>query len=165
MALCRIHRAIHLLEMGGGGGSLTTTRRLVLFSPVRYASSLLKEEQRLCPSYFPSPFVCPEPLSWILRLENLTIPWSVEIFILFLHFTVHPVAKFLVPDWWIYSWLRHRVFVPARQATIGLSYRPASLCSLTARYDNPMPEATISTIQGLKIWLYLPSQNIYEFGY
>jgi hypothetical protein len=27
---------------------------------------------------------------------------------------------------------------------IGLSYRPASLCSLADRYDNPMPESTLS---------------------
>ncbi len=27
---------------------------------------------------------------------------------------------------------------------IGLSYRPVSLCSLAGRYDNPMPESTLS---------------------
>ncbi len=36
---------------------------------------------------------------------------------------------------------------------IGLSCRPASLCSLADRYDNPMPESTISPRQGLRVWL------------
>jgi hypothetical protein len=27
---------------------------------------------------------------------------------------------------------------------IRLSYRPASLCSLVSRYDNPMPESTLT---------------------
>ncbi len=36
---------------------------------------------------------------------------------------------------------------------IGLSYRPAILYWLTGRYDNPMPESTISPSQGLWIWL------------
>jgi hypothetical protein len=36
---------------------------------------------------------------------------------------------------------------------IGLSYRSASLCSLAVRYDNPLPEATISPSQGLRISL------------
>ncbi len=38
-------------------------------------------------------------------------------------------------------------------STLGLSYRPASLCSLTGRYDNPMSESTLSPIRGLWIWL------------
>ncbi len=33
---------------------------------------------------------------------------------------------------------------------IGSSYRPASLCSLSDRYDNPMPESTISLQSGAK---------------
>ncbi len=31
---------------------------------------------------------------------------------------------------------------------IGMSYRPASLCSLAGRYDNPMPESTLSPQSG-----------------
>jgi hypothetical protein len=31
---------------------------------------------------------------------------------------------------------------------IGLSYRPASLCSLAGRYDNPMLESTLSPQSG-----------------
>jgi hypothetical protein len=45
-------------------------------------------------------------------------------------------------------WLRNIV-----DSRIGLSCRPASLCSLAGRYDNPMPESTISPTQGLRIWL------------
>ncbi len=37
---------------------------------------------------------------------------------------------------------------------IGLSYRPASLCILACRYDNPMPESTL-----------YPLVRDYEFGY
>ncbi len=48
------------------------------------------------------------------------------------------VAKFLVPD------LGDKV-----DAGIGLSYRPARLHSQACRYDNPLPESTISPIQGL----------------
>ncbi len=33
---------------------------------------------------------------------------------------------------------------------IGLSYRPLSLGSLVGRYDNPMPELTLSPSQGLR---------------
>ncbi len=38
--------------------------------------------------------------------------------------------------------------------TIGSSYRIASLCSLAGRYryENPMPQSTISPSQGLRIW-------------
>jgi hypothetical protein len=36
---------------------------------------------------------------------------------------------------------------------IVLLYRPTSLCILAGRYDNPMPESSISPRQGLKIWL------------
>ncbi len=36
---------------------------------------------------------------------------------------------------------------------IGLSYRPARLPRLAGRYDNPLPDSTISLIQGLWIWL------------
>ncbi len=39
------------------------------------------------------------------------------------------------------SWLLH-----------GLSYRPARLRRLASRYYNPMPESTISPIQGQWIW-------------
>jgi hypothetical protein len=33
--------------------------------------------------------------------------------------------------------------------TVGLSYRPASICSLTSRYDNPMPMSTLSPQSGI----------------
>jgi hypothetical protein len=42
-------------------------------------------------------------------------------------------AKFLVPDWG-----------DIVDVGIGLPYRPASLCGLVGRYDNLMPESTIS---------------------
>jgi hypothetical protein len=47
----------------------------------------------------------------------------------------NPVAKFLIRE--------------------GLSYRPARLHRLAGRYDNPMPESSISPIpsQGLRLWL------------
>jgi hypothetical protein len=38
---------------------------------------------------------------------------------------------------------------------IALLFWPASLCSLAGRYDNPMPESTISPSQGLRIWLQI----------
>ncbi len=53
-----------------------------------------------------------------------------------------PVAKCIVPEEDIVD------------SGLGLSYRPASLCSLTGRYDNPMPESTLS-----------PAVSDYEFGY
>jgi hypothetical protein len=52
------------------------------------------------------------------------------------------VAKFIVPDW-------------GDKAGSGVrlsSYRPARLHRLTGRYDNPMPESTISPFRD------------YEFG-
>jgi hypothetical protein len=52
------------------------------------------------------------------------------------------VAKFLVPDW------GNEV-----DFFIGLSHRPASLCSLARRYDNLM--STLYPSQGLRIWLQL----------
>jgi hypothetical protein len=51
---------------------------------------------------------------------------------------VKPVAKFLVPDLGIY----------VVDSVIGLLYRSAGLCSLADRYDNPMPESTISPSSG-----------------
>ncbi len=54
------------------------------------------------------------------------------------------LAKFVVPDW------GDKV-----DSDIGLSYRPASLCSVAGRYDNTMPESTISPSQGLWIWVQL----------
>ncbi len=51
---------------------------------------------------------------------------------------VSKIAKFIVPDW------GDKV-----DSGIGLSYRPAGLHRLTGRYDYPMPESTISPIQGL----------------
>jgi hypothetical protein len=42
-----------------------------------------------------------------------------------------PEAKFIVPEWG-----------DIVDSGIGLSYRPASLCSLADRLDNPMPEST-----------------------
>jgi hypothetical protein len=50
------------------------------------------------------------------------------------------VAKFLVPDW--------EVLV---DSCIGLSHRPARLHRMAGRYDNPMPESTISPSEGLRI--------------
>ncbi len=43
------------------------------------------------------------------------------------------VARFIVPDW------GDKV-----NSGTGLSYRPASLCSLTGLYENPMPESTLA---------------------
>jgi hypothetical protein len=43
------------------------------------------------------------------------------------------VAKFLVPDW-----------EDIVDSGIGLSHRPTRLHRLAGRYDNPMPESTIS---------------------
>ncbi len=54
-----------------------------------------------------------------------------------------PVAKFIVPD------RRDKV-----DSGIALSYRPARLYWLAGRYDNPMPETTLS-----------PPPRDYEFGY
>ncbi len=53
------------------------------------------------------------------------------------------VAKFVVPDW--------RVIVDSGMGL--LSYRPARLHRLAGRYENPMPESTISPSQGLRIGL------------
>ncbi len=53
------------------------------------------------------------------------------------------VAEFINPDW------GDKV-----NFGIGLSYRPARLHGLAGRYDNPMPELTLS-----------PQSEIYEFGY
>ncbi len=52
------------------------------------------------------------------------------------------LAKFMVLDW------GDKVV-----SDIGLSYRPASLCSVAGRYDNHMLESTISPVRD------------YEFGY
>jgi hypothetical protein len=53
-----------------------------------------------------------------------------------------PVAEFIVLDW------GDKV-----NSVKGLSYLPASLCSLEGRYeyDNPLPESTVSPRQGLII--------------
>ncbi len=59
-----------------------------------------------------------------------------------LGFWYKSIAKFLIPD-----------LGDIVDSTIGLSYRPDSLCSLAGRCDNPMPESTISPSQGLRIWL------------
>ncbi len=48
------------------------------------------------------------------------------------------VAEFIVPDW------GDKV-----NSGIRLSYLPAMLHRLAGRYDNPMPESTISPSQGL----------------
>jgi hypothetical protein len=58
------------------------------------------------------------------------------------------VAEFKVPDW--LSQRRHRVVVPARQATV---HRLAGL------YDNPMPEMTIFPSQWPWIWPQLSCQE------
>ncbi len=46
------------------------------------------------------------------------------------------LAKFLVPDWG-----------DKADSSVGLSYRPGSLCSMAGRYDNPMPGSAISPCQ------------------
>jgi hypothetical protein len=48
---------------------------------------------------------------------------------------------------------------------IGLSYRPARLHRLASRYNNPMPESTISPIQGLWIWLQFASYQLFWYIY
>ncbi len=53
-----------------------------------------------------------------------------------------PVAKFIVP------YEGKKV-----DYGIGLSYRPARLHRLAGRYDNPVPELTLSPRQGQWIWL------------
>ncbi len=50
-----------------------------------------------------------------------------------------PEAKFLIPDWG-----------DIVDSALGLSYRPAILCSLTGRYDNPMPEGRLYPPPGTK---------------
>jgi hypothetical protein len=59
---------------------------------------------------------------------------------LVLQLEVYAVAKFIVPDW------GDKV-----DSGMELSYRPARLHRLAGRYeyDNPMPESTISSNQGL----------------
>ena len=54
----------------------------------------------------------------------------------------HPVAKFIIPDW------EDKV-----NSDIRLSCRPTRLHWLAGRYDNPVPESTISPVSD------------YEFGY
>ncbi len=63
----------------------------------------------------------------------------------------YAVAKFRVPDW------REKV-----DSFKELSYRPARLHRLAVRYDNPMPESTLSPSQGLWIW---PQISTYSEGY
>ncbi len=55
---------------------------------------------------------------------------------------VYTVAKFIVPDWGFIV-----------DSGMRLWYWPASLFSLAGRYDNPMPELTLS-----------PQVKDYEFG-
>ncbi len=55
--------------------------------------------------------------------------------------TISTVAKFVVPDW--------RDIVDSGMGL--LSYRPARLHRLAGRYDNLMPESTISPSLGLRI--------------
>jgi hypothetical protein len=61
--------------------------------------------------------------------------------VLYVFIYVHSVAKFIVPEW------GDKV-----DSGTGLSYRPANLSSLAARY-NPMPES------------FIPPVRDYEFGY
>jgi hypothetical protein len=70
------------------------------------------------------------PISASEQLYHRTLDQSME-----------TVFKVIVPDW------EDKV-----DCAIGLSYRPASLCSLTGRYDNPM-HSHISQ-------LYPPSQGL-----
>jgi hypothetical protein len=48
-------------------------------------------------------------------------------------------AKLIVPEWGGGDTVK---------SVIGLSYQPASLCSLAGRYDNPMPESPLSPLSG-----------------
>jgi hypothetical protein len=57
-----------------------------------------------------------------------------------------PVAKFIVQDWEAIA-----------DFGIGSSYRPSRLHKLKGRYDNPMPESTISLQSGTKNWASLLS--------
>jgi hypothetical protein len=54
--------------------------------------------------------------------------------------SITPVAQFLVPDWGYIV-----------DSAIGLSYQPAGLHRLEGRYDNAMPESTISPQSRTKI--------------
>ncbi len=76
--------------------------------------------------------------------------WFVQLCTIYCDSTIE--TKFLVPDRGIYCsrLLHYRVVVPARQP-----------CSLAGRYNNPMPESTISPSQGLRIWL-LPTDIILQ---
>jgi hypothetical protein len=51
------------------------------------------------------------------------------------------VAKFIVP------YCRDKF-----DRGIGFSYRPASLCGLTSRYDSPKPLSTLSSQSGIMNW-------------
>ncbi len=64
-----------------------------------------------------------------------------------------PVAKFIVSDW------GDKV-----DSGVGLSYRrgQATVHRLAGRYDNPMPESTISPSKGLRIWPSSPQISAKE---
>jgi hypothetical protein len=52
---------------------------------------------------------------------------------------IHVVAKFIAPEYTGYI----------VDSGIGLMYKPASLCSLAGRHDNPMPKSTLSPQSGI----------------
>jgi hypothetical protein len=53
-----------------------------------------------------------------------------------------PEDKFIGPDW------GYKV-----EYGMGLSFQPVRLLWLAGRYDNPMPQSTLSPRKGLWIWL------------
>ncbi len=65
------------------------------------------------------------------------------------------LSQIHIPDWGIYY--------TVVDSGIGLSYRPAPrLHRLAGRYDNPMPELTLSPQSGVD---FISPVRIYEFGY
>ncbi len=61
----------------------------------------------------------------------------------------HAVDKFIGPYW------GDKV-----DYGIGLSYRPATLCSLMVQYNNPMPLSTLSRQSGTMNWAPVLSYNV-----
>ncbi len=104
-------------------------------------------------------------LSWKLLNECLLISSSL---------TVISVAKSIRSHRWpsgswkrekrTVRWTRGQILSPwlgdIIDSGMGLSYRPASLCSLAGRYDNPMSESTISPSQGLRICQHADEQTV-----
>ncbi len=83
------------------------------------------------------PMRCPWPLWGLNGMHRLLPRWCDIIFVcLAVSWNERPpVAKFIDPDW-------------GDKVNSGLSYRPARLHELAGRYDNPMPESTLSPSHG-----------------